>query len=86
MRMLRRDWRAGELRVLAAALFVAVASVTTVGFFADRVQKALAREAHQLLGADLVLVSDHPCAGRRSRTSSGGAACRGADASPSSAW
>ncbi|MGH8704776.1 MAG: ABC transporter permease, partial [Burkholderiales bacterium] len=58
-RMLARDWRAGELRVLAAALVVAVASVTSVAFFADRVSRALVRDAHQLLGADLVLVSDH---------------------------
>jgi putative ABC transport system permease protein len=59
LRMLVRDWRAGELRVLAAALVVAVASITSVGFFADRVSRALVRDAHQLLGADLVLVSDH---------------------------
>jgi len=58
-RMLVRDWRAGELRVLAMALVVAVASVTSVAFFADRVSRALVRDAHQLLGADLVLVSDH---------------------------
>ncbi|MGQ0653471.1 MAG: ABC transporter permease, partial [Betaproteobacteria bacterium] len=60
LRMLARDWRAGELRVLAAALVVAVASVTSVAFFADRLGQALVRDAHQLLGADLVLVSDHP--------------------------
>jgi putative ABC transport system permease protein len=58
--MLARDWRAGELGVLALALVIAVASVTSVGFFADRVGRALARDAHQLLGADLVLVADHP--------------------------
>jgi putative ABC transport system permease protein len=58
-RMLARDWRAGELRVLAAALVIAVASITSVAFFADRVSRALVRDAHQLLGADLVLVSDH---------------------------
>lgn len=60
LRMLVRDWRAGELRILGLALVIAVASVTSVGFFADRVRQALAREAHQLLGADLVLVADHP--------------------------
>ena len=60
LRMLVRDWRAGELRVLAAALAIAVASVTSVGFFADRVGRALVRDAHQLLGADLVVASDHP--------------------------
>src|SRR5437660_11385063 len=59
-RMLARDWRAGELGVLAAALVIAVASVTSVGFFADRVGHALERDAHQLLGADLVLAADHP--------------------------
>src|SRR3990172_8667642 len=60
LKMLLRDWRAGELRVLAMALVVAVASITSVAFFADRVGRALVRDAHQLLGADLVLVSDHP--------------------------
>jgi putative ABC transport system permease protein len=59
-RMLARDWRSGELRILAAALAIAVASVTSVAFFADRIGRALERDAHQLLGADLVLVSDHP--------------------------
>ncbi len=40
LRMLRRDWRAGELTVLIAALVLAAASVGTVGFFADRVKGA----------------------------------------------
>jgi putative ABC transport system permease protein len=60
LRMLRRDARAGELRLLAAALVVAVAALTAVGFFADRVRQALEREANQLLGADLLLTADHP--------------------------
>ncbi len=60
LRMLARDWRAGELRVLAMALTIAVAAITSVAFFADRVGQGLARDAHQLLGADLVLRADHP--------------------------
>ncbi|HSJ98099.1 MAG TPA: FtsX-like permease family protein, partial [Myxococcota bacterium] len=60
MRMLRRNWAAGELRVLLLALVIAVASVTTVGFFADRVQGALDAQANELLGGDLVLVADKP--------------------------
>jgi putative ABC transport system permease protein len=60
--MLGRDWRAGELRILAAALVIAVASVTSVAFFADRVRQALVHEAHQLLGGDVVLAADHPWA------------------------
>jgi putative ABC transport system permease protein len=57
--MLRRDGRAGELRLLLAALIVAVASVSSVGFFIDRIRGALERDAAQLLGADLVVVTDH---------------------------
>jgi putative ABC transport system permease protein len=60
LRMLARDWRAGELRVLAGALVIAVAAITSVAFFGDRIAQGLARDAHQLLGADLVMVADHP--------------------------
>jgi len=59
-KMLRRNWSAGELRVLVAAIFIAVASVTTVAFFADRVQSALDRQANELLGGDLVVIADKP--------------------------
>lgn len=60
VRLLGRDMRAGELRLMAISLLVAVASFTTVAFFADRVKLALSQEASQLLGADLVVVSDRP--------------------------
>lgn len=60
LRMLARDWRAGELKLLALALVVAVTSVSSVAFFGDRVHQALTRDAHQLLGADLLLTADHP--------------------------
>ncbi|MGZ5161293.1 MAG: ABC transporter permease [Burkholderiales bacterium] len=63
LRLLWRDHRAGELALIAIAIVIAVASVTTVGFFADRVQHALGRQANQLLGADLVIVADKPIAG-----------------------
>jgi len=59
-RMLVRDLRAGEVSVLFIALVLAVAALTSVGFLADRVQRAVAREAHQLLGGDLLLTADHP--------------------------
>ena len=63
LRLLWRDHRAGELALIAAAIVIAVASVTTVGFFADRVHQALGRQANQLLGADLVIAADRPVAG-----------------------
>src|SRR5437773_6536569 len=59
LRMLLRDWRAGELRVLALGLVLAVGGVASVAFFADRVRQALTREAHQVLGADMLMTADH---------------------------
>ena len=61
-RLLLRDWRAGEVTLLVAALVIAVAAVTTVSFFTDRVQLALTQQSNQLLGADLSIVSDRPFA------------------------
>ena len=60
LRMLARDWRAGELTVLALALLLAVASLSSVAFLGDRIGQALVLEAHQLLGGDLLLSADHP--------------------------
>ncbi|PJB05939.1 MAG: hypothetical protein CO126_02760, partial [Hydrogenophilales bacterium CG_4_9_14_3_um_filter_63_34] len=62
LRFLTREWRAGEIRVLLLAVALAVASLTAVAFFGDRVKQALGREANTLLAADLALVSDHPLA------------------------
>ncbi len=53
----KRDIRAGELRVLALALIVAVASVTAVGFFTDRIGRAMERQAADVLAADLLATS-----------------------------
>ncbi len=57
-RSLWRDWRAGELHVLVLAIALAVAALTAVGFFADRLQNGLARDARALIGGDSVLRSD----------------------------
>jgi putative ABC transport system permease protein len=53
--MFRRDWRNGELRLLALSLALAVAAVTAVGFFTERVQQAMVLQASEVLAADLVL-------------------------------
>ncbi len=60
LRMTARDWRAGELRFLLIALIVAVAALSAVGFFIDRLRTGLNRDAHQLLGADLLIRADQP--------------------------
>lgn len=64
LRLLRRDWRAGELRVLLAALLVAVACVSSVAFFTDRIGQALAQQSGELLGGDLRVAADHPLSAR----------------------
>ncbi len=58
--LLWRDLRAGELRLLVVAVLLAVAALTAVGFFADRLKGGLARDARQLLGGDAVVASDNP--------------------------
>ena len=55
-----RDWRAGELRLLVLAVTLAVAALTAVGFFADRLQGGLSRDARALIGGDAVVRSDNP--------------------------
>ncbi|MDM0011526.1 FtsX-like permease family protein [Variovorax sp. J22P168] len=59
-RTLWRDLRAGELRLLILAVVLAVAALTAVGFFADRIKGGLHRDARQLIGGDAVLASDNP--------------------------
>ena len=59
-RFLRRDLASGEVRVLLAALVLAVTAVTAVGFITDRAERALALEANRLLGGDAVIRADEP--------------------------
>jgi putative ABC transport system permease protein len=59
-RMTVRDWRSGEVRLLALALAVAVAALSSVAFFVDRAQRALERDAAIFIGGDIALDSDRP--------------------------
>jgi putative ABC transport system permease protein len=59
-RLLVRDWRAGELAVLATALLVAVTAMTGVAFLTDRVSQAVELRAAESLAADLRLASTRP--------------------------
>ena len=60
LKLLWRDWRAGELTLLLASLVIAVGSVTTVSLFVDRLQQALLTESSTFLAADRVISSDEP--------------------------
>jgi putative ABC transport system permease protein len=59
-RLLIRDWRGGELTVLATALLVAVTAMTGVAFLTDRVGQAVELRAAESLAADLRLASTRP--------------------------
>ncbi len=59
-RLLRRDLRSGALRVLLAALVLAVMAVSSVGFVTDRAGRALDLQANALLGGDAVLRAEAP--------------------------
>lgn len=62
-RQLLRDLKAGDIRILIAALTLAVVAVTAVGFVTDRADRALVIEANKLLGGDAVVRGDAPITG-----------------------
>jgi putative ABC transport system permease protein len=60
IRSFGRELRSGEVIVLLAAIVLAVAALTAVGFLTDRIGKAVARQANEILAADLRLRSQEP--------------------------
>ena len=60
LRSFGRELRSGEVMVLLAAVALAVAALTAVGFLTDRIGKAVARQANEVLAADLRLRSPEP--------------------------
>ncbi|MCG7600484.1 ABC transporter permease [Halomonas sp. McH1-25] len=64
---LRRDLRASDVRALFVALALAVAASTMIGFFLDRLDRGLTRQASQLMGGDIKLEQDEPFDGELRR-------------------
>jgi putative ABC transport system permease protein len=60
IRSFGRELRSGEVLVLLAAVVLAVAALTAVGFLTDRIGKAVALQANEVLAADLRLRSAEP--------------------------
>lgn len=57
LKLLIREGRAGELRILLAALIIAVASLTAINVYIEKVNKGLSSQAAELLGGNLILTS-----------------------------
>ena len=49
LRSFRRELRSGEVLVLLSAVVLAVGALTAVGFLTDRIGKAVARQANEVL-------------------------------------
>ncbi len=57
LKLLWRNWRSGELRLLAMALLLAVAVVSAIAIFTQRLEGALVKQSNTFLGADRVVRS-----------------------------
>ena len=60
VRRLRKGWRSGELLILALALVIAVAAVSAVSLFTERLRAGIAGQTGETLGADLMFSSRDP--------------------------
>ncbi len=54
-----REWRHLDVQILAVALIIAVAAVTMVDFFADRMQRLIQEQSAEILGADVRLSASY---------------------------
>ena len=52
-----RDWRSGEMLALGGALLTAVAAVSAVGSFSDRVESSLHRGAAEVIASDIKITA-----------------------------
>ncbi|MFT6791915.1 MAG: putative ABC transport system permease protein, partial [Cellvibrionaceae bacterium] len=50
-RLLWRNWRSSEVRILTTAIALAVAVVTAITVFTDRMDRSLARQSSSYLAA-----------------------------------
>lgn len=57
LKLLCRDWRGGQLALVATAITLSVAIISGVTLLADRVERGLVREMGSFLAADLVIRS-----------------------------
>ncbi|MDO3387007.1 FtsX-like permease family protein [Gilvimarinus sp. SDUM040013] len=56
--LLWRNWRSGEIKLLAVALALAVTVVSAIALFTDRLEGTLLEQSNSLLGADRLVKSN----------------------------
>lgn len=59
-KLVRRDWRTGELSILVAALVIAVAGATAVSLLGHRLTRTMTNQAAEFLAADLAVGGHAP--------------------------
>lgn len=60
MNLLRRNWRSGELKLLGFSLMLAVAVLSGIAIFTDRLETTLVSESNSVLGADYIVRGSSP--------------------------
>lgn len=52
VRLLWRDWKSGELSLLLSSVLLAIATMTSIGLFTNRIENSIEEEATHFLAAD----------------------------------
>lgn len=60
LQLLIRNWRSGELRLLSVSIVLAVAVLSGIAIFTDKLESTLLEQSNSLLGADAWVVSSKP--------------------------
>lgn len=55
IQLLKRNWRSGELKLLGFSLILAVAVLSGIAIFTDRLETTLVSESNSVLGADYIV-------------------------------
>ncbi len=58
--LLIRNWRSGELKLLSLSIVLAVAVLSGISIFTDRLDSTLLVQSNALLGADIIVESSQP--------------------------
>lgn len=63
IQLLKRNWRSGELKLLGFSLILAVAVLSGIAIFTDRLESTLVSESNSVLGADYIVRGSQPHSG-----------------------